>query len=69
MNLVKEREGLFGVPFSRIILCLPAGSLHQHEAYVNEMTGAFQALEVIEGLPSLPKLGLDSECGDHKLLV
>ena len=68
-QLVKHRADMFMAAFSRIILCLPSGTMHQHAEYVSRMTDVFPTLEINEGLPDPHKLGLFDSPDDHKLLI
>ena len=66
--LVKHRDLMFTDTFKRVILCIPAGSCHQHQKYLEKMEIACPDLEIHEGPPDTNKLGLLLD-DDHKLLI
>ena len=66
--LVKHRSLMFTEPFKRVILCIPAGSCHQHQKYLEKMQAVCTDLEIHEGPPDTQKLGLLLD-NEPKLLI
>lgn len=66
--LVKHRKLMFTEQFTRVILCIPAGSCHQHQKYLEKMEAVCSDLEIHEGPPDTQKLGLLLD-NEPKLLI
>ncbi len=68
LELIKHRNLIFNVTFSRIIYALPEDSLHLHENFIKRLETFFPAIEIVEGLPKIADLNLKDD-KDHKILI
>ena len=66
---MEHRDVLFTGHFKRIIICLPTGTLYQHQDYLDQMKKVCPHIEIFEGVPDVAKIGLTNDPETSKLLV
>ncbi len=69
LKLVKYRTDVYTHAFERVLYCLPENAIHLHKKFLDELKSTCEFVEIVEGLPDVEGLHLNTEQITHKLLI
>ncbi len=69
LRLIKFRDHVYNQNFDRILYAFPETSLHLHQQFIDALKDACSFIEIVEGIPNINALNLNTDATTHKLLV